>query len=80
VGHEKFYNNKVVVFDDRATLKACDAAISSRQWNKAVQILEVIRDNPKCEMYYKKIADHYANIGEYEKAERYGKESQHIIN
>ena len=47
-----------------------DAAIASRQWTKAVQILEVIRDNPKSEVYFKKIAEHYANIGEYEKAER----------
>ena len=52
-------------------MKAVDAAISSRQWTKAVQILEVLRDNPKSEVYYKKIADHYANIGEYEHAERY---------
>ena len=48
-----------------------DAAIASRQWTKAVQILEVIRDNPKSEVYFKKIAEHYANIGEYEKAERF---------
>ena len=55
---------------DSATVKAADAAISARQWTKAVQILQVIRDNPKSEVYYKKIADHYANIGEYENAER----------
>ncbi|WAR22903.1 IF172-like protein [Mya arenaria] len=49
--------------------KAVDAAISSRQWAKAVQILE-LQDSSLASKYYKKIADHYASIGEYEKAER----------
>ena len=47
-------------------MKAVDAAILSRQWNKAVQILEVVKDDPSCKKYYKKIAQHYANVGEYE--------------
>ncbi len=50
----------------RATLKAVEAAVNSRQWNKAVQILEVVDDRATCAKYYKKIAQHYANIGEYE--------------
>ena len=49
-----------------ATLKAADAAVSSRQWLKAVQILEVMPVRPEVQMYYKKIAHHHANMGEYE--------------
>ncbi|XP_071116630.1 intraflagellar transport protein 172 homolog isoform X1 [Haliotis cracherodii] len=53
-----------------ATLKAVDAAIASRQWAKAVQILEM-QDSSMASRYYKKIADHYASVGEYETAERF---------
>ncbi len=49
-----------------ATLKAVDAAVQSRQWDKAAQILEVIKDNPAVNNYYQKIAQHYANVGEHE--------------
>lgn len=49
----------------RATIKAVEAAIASRQWAKAVQILE-IQDSAVAARYYKKIGDHYASIGEYE--------------
>jgi len=54
------------VFLYRATLKAVDAAVSSRQWLKAVQILEVLPMKPEVQKYYKKIAQHHANMGEYE--------------
>ena len=50
----------------RATMKAVDAAISSRQWNKAIQILEVVQDPSAAGQYYRKIAQHYAIVGEYE--------------
>ena len=49
----------------RATSKAVEAAIGSRQWAKAVQILE-LQDSDMASRYYKKIGDHYASIGEYE--------------
>ena len=49
----------------RATVKAVDAAINSRQWLKAVQILEVIPNKPEAKQYYHKIAQHHANIGDY---------------
>lgn len=52
-----------------ATTKAVEAAINSRQWKKAVQILE-LQDSAMAARYYKKIADHYASIGEYKIAER----------
>lgn len=46
-------------------MKAVEAAINSRQWSKAVQILE-LQDSAMSAGYYKKIADHYASVGEYE--------------
>lgn len=49
----------------RATTKAVEAAITSRQWAKAVQILE-LQDSDMTSRYYKKIGDHYGSIGEYE--------------
>ncbi|CAH1772611.1 unnamed protein product [Owenia fusiformis] len=54
-----------------ATMKAVEAAINSRQWHKAVQILEVVGDASIASRYYIKIAKHYASIGEYETAERF---------
>ncbi|OWF38575.1 intraflagellar transport protein 172 homolog [Mizuhopecten yessoensis] len=57
-----------------ATKKAVEAAINSRQWAKAVQILE-LQDPSMSAKYYKKIADHYASVGELETAERYYVES-----
>ena len=48
-----------------AITKAVETAINSRQWAKAVQILE-LQDSALASRYYKKIADHYASIGEYE--------------
>lgn len=52
-----------------AITKAVETAINSRQWAKAVQILE-LQDAALASRYYKKIADHYASIGEYEMAEK----------
>ena len=54
-----------VYFYHSATLKAVESAISSRQWNKAVQILEM-QDSSISSKYYEQIADHYASVGEYE--------------
>lgn len=53
-----------------ATSKAVEAAIGSRQWAKAVQILE-LQDSDMASRYYKKIGDHYASIGEYDRAEKF---------
>ncbi|XP_064625451.1 intraflagellar transport protein 172 homolog [Lineus longissimus] len=53
-----------------STLKAVEAAINSRQWSKAVQILEM-QDSSMSAKYYKKIAVHYATVGDYERAEKY---------
>ncbi|XP_077991845.1 intraflagellar transport protein 172 homolog [Glandiceps talaboti] len=52
------------------SLKAIEAAIQSRQWNKAVQIVE-LQDASVASRYYHKIAKHYSSIGDYETAEKY---------
>ena len=63
-----FYGNKnlFILSNFRSTIKAVDSAINSRQWNKAVHILEVVQDQSTTSKYYKKIAEHYARVGEYE--------------
>ena len=48
------------------TLKAVEAAVNARQWQKAEQILDVMGDRPEVHHYYKKIAQHYANKADYE--------------
>jgi intraflagellar transport protein 172 len=47
------------------SLKAVDAAINSRQWKKAVDILQT-QNSDHALVYYKKIADHYSSIQEHE--------------
>ena len=46
-------------------MNAVEAAIISRQWTKAVQILE-LQDSDVASKYYQQIAQHYAASGEYE--------------
>ena len=52
------------------SLKAVEAAISSRQWKKAVDILQT-QDSGQVAIYYQKIADHFAGVQEYEVAEKF---------
>ena len=49
----------------RESLKAVDAAIFSRQWKKAVEILQT-QDGNSTLIYYKKIADHFSASGEFD--------------
>ena len=53
-----------------AVLKAVEAAISARQWSKAVLILEDVqestRDPASTAKYFRRIAGHYASVGEFE--------------
>jgi intraflagellar transport protein 172 len=58
--------NTVCINVCRATLKAVDAAVNSRQWLKAVQLLEVLPNRPAVQTYYRKIGQHHANMGEYD--------------
>ncbi|XP_014675210.1 PREDICTED: intraflagellar transport protein 172 homolog [Priapulus caudatus] len=53
-----------------ASIKAIEAAISSRQWSKAVQIVE-LQDPDLASKYYYKIAQHYASVQQYELAEKF---------
>jgi len=48
------------------TLKALDAAVKSRQWNRAIEMVEVVKDREKAQEYYGKIAEHYASVQDYE--------------
>ncbi len=52
------------------SLKAVDAAIYSRQWKKAVEILQT-QEGDTTLIYYKKIADHFATSGELDVAEKF---------
>ncbi|CAG0924379.1 unnamed protein product, partial [Notodromas monacha] len=53
------------------TVKALDAAIASRQWRRAVQIIQVI-DNPSAlGKYYGKLAEHFTSIGDLQTAEKF---------
>ncbi|CAJ0583461.1 unnamed protein product, partial [Mesorhabditis spiculigera] len=52
------------------TEKAVEAAIKAKEWSKAVQIVDVIQDTERSHTYYGQIAEHYASIGEFDRAER----------
>jgi intraflagellar transport protein 172 len=52
------------------SVKAIEAAIQSKQWNKAVQIVEMQEDSVAVR-YFRQIAQHFASINNYESAERY---------
>lgn len=52
------------------SVKAIEAAIQARQWNKAVQIIE-LQDDEEMEKYYLILAKHYAHVQEYQAAERF---------
>ena len=47
-------------------MKAVEAAVNSRQWDKAVQILRVVNDPSATAKYYRRIAQHYASVAEYD--------------
>ncbi|CEM08051.1 unnamed protein product [Vitrella brassicaformis CCMP3155] len=51
--------------------KAIEAAMAARQWNKAEQLLESLRDPTVAQPFYIKIAQHYAAAKQYENAERF---------
>ena len=54
------------------TLKALDAAINSRQWKKAVQIIQVVDDTSgDLNKYYFKLGQHFSGLREYKMAEKF---------
>ncbi|CAL2048973.1 unnamed protein product [Caenorhabditis brenneri] len=50
--------------------RAVECAIRAKEWPKALSIVENIQDQKVRTGYYGEIADHYASIGEFERAER----------
>ena len=50
--------------------KAIEGAIQARQWNKAVQIVELQEPDIGTE-YYSQIAKHYSSTRDYQLAEQY---------
>ncbi|XP_066969064.1 intraflagellar transport protein 172 homolog [Macrobrachium rosenbergii] len=53
------------------TIKALDAAITARQWKKAVQIIEVIDDDDALQPYLLKLGHHYAITNDLRSAEKF---------
>ena len=51
-------------------MKAVEAAIASRQWKKAVDILST-QESSQVLIYYEKIADHFASVQEFDVAEKF---------
>ncbi|CAI5455003.1 unnamed protein product [Caenorhabditis angaria] len=65
--HEAAINH---FLESNQSQKAVDAAIRAKEWSKAVHIVDVIQDQNVSKQYYGKIADHYAGVGEFDRAER----------
>ncbi|KAI8999812.1 hypothetical protein BC832DRAFT_563653 [Gaertneriomyces semiglobifer] len=53
------------------SLKAVEAAISARQWKKAVAIVDSLQPPEKGQPYFLRLAAHFAENHEYQLAERY---------
>lgn len=53
------------LFNHSCSQKAIESAISSHQWHKAIQIIE-IQEPSTGEKYYPKIAKHYATVRNFE--------------
>ncbi|GBG27682.1 Intraflagellar transport protein 172-like [Hondaea fermentalgiana] len=55
-----------------ATRKAIEAALGSRQWTKAGQLVDSLgADEETTRPYYRRIADHYHQAQQFERAEKY---------
>ena len=52
------------------SLKAIEAALASRQWAKAAQIVEM-QEESVARPYLRVIADHYAEVRDYSLAQKY---------
>eukprot|EP00937_MAST-01D_sp_MAST-1D-sp2_P002340 g2340.t1 len=53
-----------------ANQKAIEAALDSRQWAKAVQLVEQALDGEVAKPYYRRLARHYEGAKQYDEAER----------
>ena len=54
------------ILNNRATIKAVDAAVNSRQWEKAFKIMEVVTDKTAMAKYNVRMAQHFASNGDFE--------------
>lgn len=54
-----------------ATIKALDASIQSKQWKKAIGIVDSIAGSDKVKEYYIKLAEHFDSAGDTMNAEKY---------
>eukprot|EP00080_Pristionchus_pacificus_P016971 PDM76991.1 osm-1 [Pristionchus pacificus] len=52
-------------------VKAVEAAIRAKEFNRAVQIVDAIQDQTVARRFYEDIATYYAESGDYDRAERY---------
>lgn len=59
-----------IVLESGNTVKAVNAAIRSKEWNKALEILKIIDNNNESVELYMRIAQHYEGEAQYEMAER----------
>ncbi|XP_076029417.1 intraflagellar transport protein Oseg2 isoform X2 [Oratosquilla oratoria] len=53
------------------TIKALDAAISARQWKKAVHIIQAIDDDEALKPYLRKLGQHFASLNDLRSAEKF---------
>lgn len=61
----RYQYNTNTLFTHRCAAKAIEAAVEGRQWNKAVQIVEM-QETEIAADYYKKIANHYASVSNFQ--------------
>ncbi|GMT03452.1 hypothetical protein PENTCL1PPCAC_25626, partial [Pristionchus entomophagus] len=52
-------------------VKAVEAAIRAKEFNRAVQVVDAIQDQGVARRFYSDIATYYADTGDYDRAERY---------
>ena len=63
---QKQYESAILHYIEAGNvLKAIEAAILGRQWNKAAQIIET-QDPAATVEYHRQVADHYASVKNYE--------------
>ncbi|KAH7719862.1 hypothetical protein AAVH_12667 [Aphelenchoides avenae] len=53
------------------SLKATDAAIFAKEWDKALEILRNLESGPETDKFYARIANHFEAEGQYTEAEKY---------
>ncbi|KAG1667872.1 Intraflagellar transport protein 172 [Nymphon striatum] len=71
-GLELIFSNLLHIFTSFwCTVKALDAALSARQWRKAVQIIDAIDNTSQIQEQMRKLGQHFSSIQDYESAEHF---------